>query len=155
MHRGGGVRLHRETREQRALARHGQLMAHAVSGAEAKALGLDSSGTEIEEIEIRLLLEGIHLCYGYDFREYTLNPLRRGIFTAMAREHVPSLALARTRWSGSGAMRRRTGSRAAGAAWPTTTRSSAGAPASTARCRAASPGPDTAWWATDPSTTST
>ena len=67
-------------------------MAHAVSGAEAKALRLDSSGTEIEEIEIRLLLEGIHLCYGYDFREYTLNPLRRGIFTAMAREHVPTVS---------------------------------------------------------------
>ena len=57
-------------------------MAHAVSGAEAKALRLDSSGTEIEEIEIRLLLEGIHLCYGYDFREYTLNPLRRVILRA-------------------------------------------------------------------------
>lgn len=56
------------------------------------ALQLDGPGTEIEEIEIRLLLEGIQLCYGYDFREYAPNPMRRGIFAAMAREHVETVS---------------------------------------------------------------
>jgi hypothetical protein len=30
--------------------------------------------TGIEEIEIKLLLEGVYLRYGYDFREYALKP---------------------------------------------------------------------------------
>jgi chemotaxis protein methyltransferase CheR len=60
-------------------------------GAGAAALRLDDTN-EVEEIEIRLLLEGIHLRYGYDFREYALNPLRRGIQTAMAREHVHTVS---------------------------------------------------------------
>ena len=56
------------------------------------ALPLEGTGTEIEEIEIRLLLEGIRLCYGYDFREYALSPLRRGLVTAMAREGVHTVS---------------------------------------------------------------
>ena len=59
---------------------------------EGAALRLEGSGSEVEEIEIRLLLEGIHLCYGYDFREYSLNPLRRGILAAMARERVGTVS---------------------------------------------------------------
>jgi chemotaxis protein methyltransferase CheR len=47
---------------------------------------------EVEDIEIRLLLEGINLRYGYDFREYALNPVRRGIQTAMAREQVRTVS---------------------------------------------------------------
>jgi len=38
---------------------------------------------ELEEIETTLLLEGIRLCYGYDFREYAMGPLRRSILAAM------------------------------------------------------------------------
>jgi chemotaxis protein methyltransferase CheR len=49
-------------------------------------------GTELEDIEIRLLLEGIRLCYGYDFREYALSPLRRGLVSAMAREGVRTIS---------------------------------------------------------------
>lgn len=56
------------------------------------ALPVESSEAEIEEIEIGLLLEGIHLCYGYDFREYALSPMRRGVFAAMAREHVRTVS---------------------------------------------------------------
>jgi len=63
-----------------------------VSRIEGAALRLDAAGTELEEIEIQLLLEGIHLSYGYDFREYALNPIRRGIFAAMAREHVSTVS---------------------------------------------------------------
>jgi chemotaxis protein methyltransferase CheR len=56
------------------------------------ALRLDSGAAEVEDIEIRLLLEGIHLSYGYDFREYALNPLRRGILAEMARERVRTVS---------------------------------------------------------------
>jgi chemotaxis protein methyltransferase CheR len=56
------------------------------------ALPLDGPGSEVEEIEIRLLLEGIHLWYGYDFREYALNPIRRGILASMARERVGTVS---------------------------------------------------------------
>ena len=50
------------------------------------AIQLDSAGNDLEEIEIRLLLEGIRQVYGYDFREYSLAPLRRGLQMAMLRE---------------------------------------------------------------------
>jgi chemotaxis protein methyltransferase CheR len=63
-----------------------------VSPREGTAFRLEGAGTEVEDIEIGLLLEGIHLCYGYDFREYALNPIRRGILTAMAREHVSTVS---------------------------------------------------------------
>jgi chemotaxis protein methyltransferase CheR len=48
--------------------------------------------TGIEDIEIRLLLEGIRLCYGYDFREYALKPLRRSITAAIAAEGLPTVS---------------------------------------------------------------
>ena len=59
---------------------------------EGSALRLDGSGPHVEEIEIKLLLDGIHLCYGYDFREYSLSPLRRGLHAAMARENVSTIS---------------------------------------------------------------
>ena len=59
---------------------------------EAAEVRVEGASTEVEEIEIRLLLEGIRLCYGYDFREYALNPLRRGLMTAMAREGVRTVS---------------------------------------------------------------
>jgi len=67
-------------------------MAGAVSRSAGAALRLEGTGTELEEIEIRLLLDGIRLCYGYDFREYALSPLRRGLANAMARENVQSIS---------------------------------------------------------------
>jgi len=63
-----------------------------VSRGEGAALRLDGVGTELEEIEVRLLLEGIRLSYGYDFREYALGPLRRGLVNAMAREGVHTVS---------------------------------------------------------------
>jgi chemotaxis protein methyltransferase CheR len=56
------------------------------------ALRLDSAGDELEEIEIRLLLEGVRLAYGYDFREYSLAPLRRGLQAAMSHEGVRTVS---------------------------------------------------------------
>ncbi len=63
-----------------------------MSRGEGAALRLDGVGTELEEIEVRLLLEGIRLSYGYDFREYALGPLRRGLVNAMAREGVHTVS---------------------------------------------------------------
>lgn len=48
--------------------------------------------TKVEEIEIRLLLEGVCLRYGYDFREYALPPLRRSIAAGMAGEGVSTIS---------------------------------------------------------------
>jgi chemotaxis protein methyltransferase CheR len=55
-------------------------------------LRLDAAEAGLEEIELRLLLEGIRLAYGYDFREYALKPIRRTILAAMANEHVPTIS---------------------------------------------------------------
>ena len=63
-----------------------------MSWAQGAAHRLDNAGSELEDIEIQLLLEGIRLCYGYDFREYALSPLRRGLTTAMARERAPTIS---------------------------------------------------------------
>jgi chemotaxis protein methyltransferase CheR len=52
----------------------------------------DDAETELERIEIKLLLEGIRLTYGYDFREYALAPLRRSILAAMSREGSPTIS---------------------------------------------------------------
>ncbi|HXN91634.1 MAG TPA: CheR family methyltransferase [Candidatus Sulfotelmatobacter sp.] len=63
-----------------------------MSRIEGAALRPEGVGSELEEIEIRLLLEGIRLSYGYDFREYALAPLRRGLTNAMAREGVHTVS---------------------------------------------------------------
>jgi chemotaxis protein methyltransferase CheR len=62
-----------------------------VSRSGGTALRVDP-GTELERIEIGLLLEGIRLTYGYDFREYALAPLRRSILAAMSREGTPTIS---------------------------------------------------------------
>jgi chemotaxis protein methyltransferase CheR len=59
---------------------------------EGAALRLESAGTEIEDVELRLLLEGIRLCYGYDFSEYALTPLRRGLAMSMTREGATTIS---------------------------------------------------------------
>lgn len=67
-------------------------MAGSVTWNAGAALRLEGSGTELEEIELRLLVDGIRLCYGYDFREYALSPLRRAVMTALARERVHTVS---------------------------------------------------------------
>jgi len=57
------------------------------------ALRHDAAEAGLEEIEIQLLLEGIRLAYGYDFREYALKPIRRTIVAAMAAERVPTISM--------------------------------------------------------------
>ncbi|MDQ6722191.1 MAG: protein-glutamate O-methyltransferase CheR [Candidatus Dormibacteraeota bacterium] len=51
-----------------------------------------ATSSNIEEIEIKLLLEGISMRYGYDFREYALGPLRRSIAAGMAAEGVSTIS---------------------------------------------------------------
>jgi len=46
----------------------------------------------LEDIEMNLLLEGIALHYGYDFRDYAQSPLRRNIVMSMALEGVPTIS---------------------------------------------------------------
>jgi len=63
-----------------------------VRRSEGPALRIEGTATDLEEIEIQLLLEGIRMRYGYDFREYALSPLRRGLTAAMAREGVQTVS---------------------------------------------------------------
>jgi chemotaxis protein methyltransferase CheR len=46
----------------------------------------------LEDIEIQLLLEGVALHYGYDFRDYAQSSLRRNIVMSMAMEGVPTIS---------------------------------------------------------------
>ena len=45
-------------------------LGHAIRKMEAKA-------SDLETIEVRLLLEGIYRYYGYDFRDYALSSMKR------------------------------------------------------------------------------
>jgi len=58
----------------------------------ADQLSAPPASPSLEEIEIQLLLEGIALHYGYDFRDYALSPLRRNIVMSMAIEGVPTIS---------------------------------------------------------------
>jgi chemotaxis protein methyltransferase CheR len=51
-----------------------------------------AAAANVEEIEIKLLLEGVALRYGYDFREYAIGPLRRSIASGMAGEGVTTIS---------------------------------------------------------------
>jgi chemotaxis protein methyltransferase CheR len=67
-------------------------MAYALTLSEGTALKVQTLEGGLEEIEIRLLLEGIRLCYGYDFREYAMRPIRRSIVDAMAAEGLRTVS---------------------------------------------------------------
>jgi chemotaxis protein methyltransferase CheR len=58
----------------------------------ADQLSAPAASPSLEDIEIQLLLEGIALHYGYDFRDYALSPLRRNIVMSMAMEGVPTIS---------------------------------------------------------------
>lgn len=57
-----------------------------------KAAPTPSEAQSLEEIEVKLLLEAISLRYGYDFRDYAVEPLRRSLSAAMAGEGVPTIS---------------------------------------------------------------
>lgn len=51
-----------------------------------------SGSDELEQIEIELLLSGVHRLYGYDFRNYALPSLKRRIWHHVHAENVPSIS---------------------------------------------------------------
>jgi chemotaxis protein methyltransferase CheR len=53
---------------------------------------LNVAAADLEDIEIRLLLEGVSLRYGYDFKEYAIGPLRRSLALGMAGEGVATIS---------------------------------------------------------------
>jgi chemotaxis protein methyltransferase CheR len=67
-------------------------VARALTARETAAIRLEGLESVIEEIEVRLLIEGIRLRYGYDFREYATRPLRRSIYDAMASESISTIS---------------------------------------------------------------
>jgi chemotaxis protein methyltransferase CheR len=54
--------------------------------------GASGDSRELDELEVRLLLEGIHQRHGFDFRDYAPGPLRRGIAHALAAEGVATVS---------------------------------------------------------------
>lgn len=52
---------------------------------------MTASSTDLEALEIRLLLEGIHARYGYDLRGYAPASIRRRVMLALARSGFRSL----------------------------------------------------------------
>ncbi len=52
----------------------------------------DQNDRELEQIEIELLLEGIHRFYGYDFRNYALPSLRRRIWHYVHAEGLSTIS---------------------------------------------------------------
>jgi len=63
------------------------------AGAEARVPGLEP----LEDLEIRLLLEGVWSCYGYDFRDYALSSLRRRVRLFMEEEGLSTISSAQDR----------------------------------------------------------
>src|SRR4051812_2661639 len=49
-------------------------------------------GEDLEQIEIKLLLEGIYRHYGYDFREYAPASLRRRIWNVVQAERLQTIS---------------------------------------------------------------
>src|SRR5258708_39937395 len=92
MYRSGSVRLHRQAGEHSRAARHASGLAYALTASETAPIGLEGLEPGLEEIEVRLLLEGIRLRYGYDFREYAARPLRRSVYDAMASEGISTIS---------------------------------------------------------------
>ena len=57
-----------------------------------EARQLDALPSNVEDIEIQLLVDGIRLRYGFDFREYSAGPMRRNVQMAMIREGVRTVS---------------------------------------------------------------
>lgn len=53
---------------------------------------MSHSNSDLEEIEIQLLLEGIYRFYGFDFRNYALSSLRRRIRKILEAEQLTSIS---------------------------------------------------------------
>ncbi len=47
---------------------------------------------ELEDLEIQLLLEGVHRYYGFDFRNYAIASIKRRIWNLMQTDQLPSIS---------------------------------------------------------------
>lgn len=47
---------------------------------------------ELEDLEIQLLLEGVHRYYGFDFRNYAIASIKRRIWNLMQMDRLPSIS---------------------------------------------------------------
>jgi chemotaxis protein methyltransferase CheR len=47
---------------------------------------------ELEDLEIQLLLEGVHHCYGFDFRNYAIASIKRRIRNLIQMDKLPSIS---------------------------------------------------------------
>src|SRR5258708_9473473 len=92
MYRSGSGVLHGQAGEQSRAACNASGLAYALKASETAPIGLEGLEPGLEEIEVRLLLEGIRLRYGYDFREYAARPLRRSVYDAMASEGISTIS---------------------------------------------------------------
>jgi chemotaxis protein methyltransferase CheR len=52
----------------------------------------DVAASELEALEIELLLEGIHRHYGYDFREYARSSIKRRLWRRVYAEGLDSIS---------------------------------------------------------------
>lgn len=64
----------------------------AMERGQEEPAGLAGAKKELEQIEIELLLEGVHRLYGYDFRNYALPSLKRRIWHHAHAENVPTIS---------------------------------------------------------------
>src|SRR5437867_255645 len=55
-------------------------------------ISLPKYDSDLESIEINLLLEGIYRRYGYDFREYAISSLRRRLWNVIRTERVATIS---------------------------------------------------------------
>jgi chemotaxis protein methyltransferase CheR len=52
----------------------------------------EASADPVEELEIRLLLQGVYERYGYDFRDYALSSMRRRVRQCLRDEGLPTVS---------------------------------------------------------------
>ncbi len=53
---------------------------------------LQADKSELEDVEISLLLEGLYRCYGFDFRDYSRASLKRRIMERMRAEKLETVS---------------------------------------------------------------
>lgn len=58
----------------------------------SNVVAIDPEQIKVEDIEIRLLLEGVYRYYGYDFRDYAASSLKRRLTDMLISENLPNIS---------------------------------------------------------------
>ena len=53
---------------------------------------MTGTNNQLEDLQIRLLLEGVFCHYGYDFRNYAMSSIKRRVAKAVADEGLHSIS---------------------------------------------------------------